>query len=136
MQIRKRNEQDVAVLLDWGKIDHLWVRSTFHPLDRELLIDAYSEQWFLREGDQVTFTVAEIGLNTDDDAILFCNGRNRTNLIYKHQPYIPVSFPDGIPCHKEIQGAIIKVLETGDAVELPDLPVLSVTKLRELAGEK
>jgi hypothetical protein len=137
MQIRisKRVVDDIAVLVDWRLLEPLWLRSTFAPVDREKLINAYSERWFDKKSSPMSFILGEIYFRLNElgeREIRFMNGRNRTNLLIKHQNLIPVCILDGIPDDSDIQAAIVKPLNEGDIVDIPDFPIYSMSELRRL----
>jgi len=64
--------------------------------------------------------------------IWFNNGRNRTNLLIKHQNLIPVCILDGMPDDADIQRAIVRQLKEGDVVDIADLPIYPMSKITEL----
>ncbi len=137
MQIRisKRDVEDIAVLVDWRLLEPLWLRSTFAPVDRTKLVNAYSELWFDKKSSPMSFILGEIYFRLNElgkREIKFMNGRNRTNLLIKHQNLIPVCILDGIPDDSDIQAAIVKPLNEGDIVDIPDLPIYSMSELRSL----
>lgn len=142
MQIRihKRVVEDMAVLVDWVQLEPLLLRSTFAPVDRKKIINAYSELWFDRGSSPWSFTLGEIYFHLNgmgEQEIRFTNGRNRTNLLIKHQSLIPICFEGGIPNNTEIRAAIIKPLIEGDIVDIIDLPIYPMSEIRKLesAGE-
>jgi hypothetical protein len=137
MQIRihKREAEDMAALVDWKQFEPLWLRSTFAPVDRSKLINAYSELWFDKKSSPWGFTLGEIFFRLNklgEREIIFSNGRNRTNLLIKHQNLIPVCFEGGIPDDADIQAAIVKPLNEGDVLSIPDLPIYPISELRRL----
>lgn len=140
MQIRihKRAVEDVAVLVEWRYLEPLWLRSTFAPVDRSKLINAYSELWFDKKSPPWGFTLGEIDFRQNKQGereLQFCNGRNRTNLLIKHQNLIPVCVIGAIPDDADIQAAIVKSLNEGDVVDIPDLPIYPACELI-VAGEE
>lgn len=131
MQIRihKRAEEDMAVLVDWRILEPLWLRSTFAPVDRDGLVPEYSERWFDKSSLPWKFTLGEIGFKKNESdlwEIQFINGRNRTNLLIKFQRVIPICIEDGMPDDSDIRAALIKPLNEGDIVNIPDLPIGTV----------
>ena len=125
----------MAVLVDWKLFELFWLRSTFAPVDRNKLINAYSERWIDKKSIPWSFTLGEIyfRLNKQGEMeIQFSNGRNRTNLLIKHQNLIPVCILDEIPDDADIQRAIVTQLQEGDVVDIPDLPIYSMSEIRKL----
>lgn len=140
MQIRihKRVVEDVALLVEWRYLEPLWLRSTFAPVDRNKLINAYSELWFDKKISPWGFTLGEIEFRKNklwEWEIQFSNGRNRTNLIIKHQNLVPICIIGGVPGDADIRAAIVKPLNEGDIVDVPDLPIYSMSEIRELQIE-
>jgi len=139
VRIRKRAIEDKAVLVEWKYLEPLWLRSAFAPVDRNKLINAYSEQWFDRKCSPWRFTLGEIEFREGGQGkreILFCNGRNRTNLLIKHQDLIPVCVLGEMLNDEDIQRAVVKQLNEGDVVEIVDLPIYSMAEIRERLGAK
>ena len=135
IRIRKRDAEDMAVLVDWKLLEPLWLRSTFAPVDRNKLINAYSELWFDKKSSPWGFTLGEIFFRLNklrEWEILFINGRNRTNLLIKYQSLIPICLEGGIPDDADIQRAIIKQLKDGDVVDITDLPIYPMSEIRKL----
>jgi len=137
MQIRihKSVAEDMAVLVDWKLLEPLWLRSTFAPVDRSKLINAYSELWFDKKSSPWGFTLGEIFFRLNklgEREILFINGRNRTNLLIKHQNLIPICLEGVIPDDADIQRAIVKPLKEGDVVDITDLPIHPMSEIRRL----
>jgi len=135
VRIHKRTANDVAMLVDWQYLEPFWLRSTFAPLDRGKLVHAYSERWFDRKLSPWKFTLGEIFFCCNKHGlweIQFCNGRNRTNLLIKHQNLVPVCILDEIPNDADIKAALVKPLNEGDIVSIPSLPIYSVGELKKL----
>jgi len=140
VRIIKRVEDDVAALVNWHYLELHWIKTVSTPLDRTVLVDAYSEQWIRKKDNIFQFKIGEICLDPPERGEMwFSNGRHRTNLIVKHQPHVPIAFMGGIPDHPVIQASIIRKLDERDIVEIPDLPIYSIQKLRKqgmLSGYK
>lgn len=135
VRIHKNVAEDMAVLVDWKLLEPLWLRSTFAPVDRNKLINAYSERWFDKKRSPWGFTLGEIEFRKNKQGereILFSNGRNRTNLIIKHQNLVPVCIIGGVPDDANIRTAIVVTLNEGDIVDIPDLPIYSMIEIRKL----
>ena len=60
VRIRKSLDEDMTVLVDWRILEPFWLRSTFAPVDRDKLINAYSELWFDKKSFPWSFKVGEI----------------------------------------------------------------------------
>jgi hypothetical protein len=135
IKIHKREAEDIAVLVDWTLLEPFWLRSTFAPVDRSKLIDAYSELWFDKKSSPWGFTLGEIFFRLNklkEREIVFINGRNRTNLLIKHQNLIPICIEGEIPDDANILRAIVKQLREGDVMGITDLRILSMSEIRKL----
>lgn len=138
VKIHKRVADDQAMLVDWRLLEPFWLRSTCAPVDRSKLVDAYHGRWIDKSCSPWCFTLGEIGFSKNEQGeieIQFSNGRNRTNLLIKHQILIPVCILDDIPNDADIQAALIKPLKEGDIVDIPDLPIKSIQELREILSQ-
>ena len=138
IKIHKRSVEDAAVLVEWRYLEPLWLRSTFAPVDRSELVNGYSELWFDKKSSPWSFTLGEIEFHLNklgEWEVQFCNGRNRTNLLIKHQNLIPICIIGGVPGDADIQAAIVETLNEGDIVDVPDLPIYSMSEIRELQIE-
>ena len=105
------------------------------PVNRSKLVNGYSELWFDKKSSPWGFTLGEIFFRLNklgEREIQFSNGRNRTNLLIKHQGLIPVCILDGMPDDASIQRAIIRQLTEGDVVDIIDLPIYSMSEIRKL----
>ena len=134
IKIHKRVAEDRAVLVDWKQLEPLWLRSTFAPVDRSKLINGYLELWFDKKSFPWSFTLGEIEFRKnklEEWEIQFCNGRNRTNLLIKHQTLVPVCILDEIPSDADIQRAIVKQLDEGEVVDIADLQVYSMSEIKK-----
>lgn len=123
--IHKRIEDDLAVLVDWRRLEPYWQRDCTPQPNRSELIDKYSQHWINRWNGLNYFTIPEIGWNDKYKSVAFSNGRNRTALITKFQYMIPVAICDKDLSHEEISAAIISNLNEGDYVDIPDLEFLT-----------
>ncbi len=137
MQIRihKRAVEDVAVLVEWRYLEPFLLRSTSIPVDGNKLFNAYSELWFDKKSSPWSFTLGEIYFRQNKlgaREIQFYNGWHRTSLLIKHQSLIPVCIGGAIPDYADIQAAIVKPLNEGDVVDIPDLRIYPMSELRKL----
>jgi hypothetical protein len=133
IQVHKSVSSDMAMLVDWRHFESYWLRSKFAPLDREKLIHAYSAQWINQQNNPWKFTLGEIYFRLDKEGkweIQFVNGRNRTNLLIKFQNLIPVCISGEIPDDAAIRAGLIRVLNEGDIVNIPYLPIYPPGALR------
>jgi len=133
IQVHKRVPSDRAMLVDWCHFEPYWLRSKSAPVDREKLIHAYSARWIGQQSTPWKFTLGEIYFRRNDGGeweIQFVNGRNRTNLLIKFQNLIPVCILDEIPDDAAIRKGLIKTLNEGDIVSIPDLPIYPPGELR------
>lgn len=138
IRIHKRDDDDTAVLVDWNLLEPLWLRSTFAPVDRSKLINGYSELWFDKKSSPWSFTLGEIFFRQNKQGkreIIFINGRNRTNLLIKHQNLIPICLEGEMPDDVEILASIVKPLKEGDVVDIVDLPIYTMSEIRKLLPE-
>ncbi|PKM46857.1 MAG: hypothetical protein CVV05_00125 [Gammaproteobacteria bacterium HGW-Gammaproteobacteria-1] len=124
-RILKRVPDDKCVLVDWTSLDRHWFSGQIRPPDRAALFDKYLWLWFKGQGDALWFEVPEVGWDSAAETISFTNGRNRTALITKHQRYVPVALEGDESEWGPVRGAVVRPLEDGDLVILPDLPILS-----------
>jgi hypothetical protein len=137
IRVHKRVAEDQAILVDWRHLEPIWLRSTFAPIDRNKLVDAYYEGWIDKTCSPLSFTLGEISFENNKQGnrvISFTNGRNRTNLIIKHQNLVPVCIIGDIPSDADIQAALVKPLEEGDFVDIPDLPIKTIGELRKMSS--
>jgi hypothetical protein len=137
IRIRKNVAEDMAVLVDWKLLEPIWLGSTFAPVDRNKLINVYSELWFDKKSSPWSFTLGEIEFRKNklgEREIQFSNGRNRTNLIIKHQNLVPICIIGGVPDDADIRAAIVETLDEGDIVDVPDLPIYSMSEIRRRLG--
>ena len=132
IQIHKRVPSNMVMLVDWRHFEPYWLRSKFAPVDREKLIHAYSAQWINQQSTPWEFTLGEIHFRNKEGKweIQFSNGRNRTNLLIKFQNLIPICILDEIPDDAAIRKGLIKTLNEGDIVSIPDLPIYPPGALR------
>lgn len=137
IRIHKRVAEDQAILVDWRHLEPFWLRSTFAPVDRNKLVDAYYEKWIDKTCSPWSFTLGEISFEKNKQGkrvISFTNGRNRTNLIIKYQILVPICIIGEISSDADIQAALVKPLEEGDFVDIPDLPIKTIDELRKMSS--
>jgi len=110
----------------------------------ELFVDAAGKSIHIAEMAHV-FAATDGGPRTNanlskeergafENLIMLCaiNGRNRTNLLIKYQNLIPICLEGGIPDDVDILAAIVKTMNEGDVVDIPDLPIYPMSEIRKL----
>ena len=123
------NSDREAAWISWGKISDYWERNTFHPLTTDMLKPALHNLWFQNLDEE--FPLFNIGaIHSNQNSIIFHNGRHRTILLTQFRDNIPLAICDTIKEHPEIKGAIIRKIEEGDFIEFPDLPIISCAEFR------
>ena len=127
-RVSKEHKDDRLLLVDWSVLDKHWAS----PPNRDSLLNKYLWLWFSSVEDELWFEVPIIGWRLQDSSVSFVNGRNRTALITKRQPLIPIAVDNNFLDIPICQKSIIQELSVGDSVKLPDLPILTHNEWLEL----
>lgn len=112
-------------LLDWSIIEPFWQKNDLHSLDRECLVRAYHQSWFHKNcrGDKV-FVAGAIIYDSFLDAVVFINGRHRTNLLLLYSHLVPLAVNGSIFGHPVLRDSVLKRGNMGIEIELPRLRIL------------
>ncbi len=108
---------EIHALVNWSMLEPYWLKETDIGQPDRAMLTGYLRRWFRDSG----FVPPNIYWNRCGECISFNNGRHRLALITKHQSEMPVVLSGQSILQPEIHRAVIRILEPGDEVELPDL---------------
>lgn len=115
----------------WHELGDLWMKNDFHPLDASSLKRAYHKNWFKHGEDGLLhFQMGEIYFDPERGYINFHNGRHRTILLSSLLEVIPIAVDNTILESDLFERFLVRPIERGELIELPDLEILSAVQLR------
>lgn len=116
----------------WHELGELWMKNDSHPLRGSSLKSAYHKLWF-KDGDdgQSQFQMGEIFFSPERGHINFHNGRHRTILLASLLEVTPVAVDNTILDSDLFKRFLVRPIEKGELIELPDFEILSANQLRK-----
>ena len=116
----------------WHELGELWMKNDFHPLSVFSLKPAYHKLWFKDSDDgQSQFQMGEIEFSPERGYLMFVNGRHRTILLASLLDEIPIAVDNTILESGLFKHFLVRPIEKGEVIELPDLEILSANQLRQ-----
>ncbi|WP_309400594.1 hypothetical protein [Cerasicoccus maritimus] len=128
-------DEDKGYLVDWNELIPRWKLSTYY-LDPNILESAYANLWFNTAVTPPLFYIGELTESECDCGFQLINGRNRTTVLSTVlDGIVPLALSDDAETIPFIASAIVRPLSPNEVFELPDLPILAHSELRQLGGE-
>lgn len=120
----------------WDELSELWSKNYFGFLEASSLSRAYHQNWFKNgENGQLHFQMGEIFFSPELGYINFHNGRHRTILLSSLLEVMPIAVDNTILGSDLFKRFLVRPVEEGELIELPDLEILSANQLRQSKHE-